>query len=79
MRAPIQLQCIFSYTILANPEVEPHAPDTYQSKLLPGVSINSNKCEVILIQAMNNKANFQIFPPLFGDNSLHPDCNTIMP
>ncbi len=29
MRASIQLQCIFSYTILANPEVEPHAPNTY--------------------------------------------------
>ena len=29
MRAPIQLQCIFPYTILANPEVEPHAPNTY--------------------------------------------------
>ncbi len=28
MRAPIQLQCIFSYTILANPKVEPHAPNT---------------------------------------------------
>ncbi len=25
MRAPIQLRCIFSYTILANLEVEPHA------------------------------------------------------
>ncbi len=45
MRAPIQLQCIFSYTILANPEEEPHAPTTYQSKLVPGGSINSNKCE----------------------------------
>ena len=45
MRAPIQLQCIFSYTILANPEVEPHAPNTYQSKLVPSDSINSNKCE----------------------------------
>ena len=39
MRAPIQLQCIFSYAILANPEVEPHAPNTYQSKLVPGGSI----------------------------------------
>ena len=45
MRAPIQLQCIFSYTILANPDVEPHAPNTYQSKLAPGGSINGNKCE----------------------------------
>ncbi len=44
-RAPIQLQCIFSYTILANPEVEPHAPNTYQSKLVPSDSSNSNKCE----------------------------------
>ncbi len=32
-------------TILANPEVEPHAPNTYQSKLVPGGFINSNKCE----------------------------------
>ncbi len=45
MRAPIQLQCIFSYTILANPEVEPHTPNTYQSKLVPSESFNSNKCE----------------------------------
>ncbi len=45
MGAPIQLQCIFSYTILANPEVEPHAPNTYQSKLVPGGSIKSNECE----------------------------------
>ncbi len=43
MRAPIQLKCVFSYTILANPEVERHAPDTYQSKPVPGDSINSNK------------------------------------
>ena len=34
MKAPIQLQCIFSCNIMANPEVEPHAPFTYQSKLL---------------------------------------------
>ena len=26
MIAPIHLQCIFSYTILANPTVESHAP-----------------------------------------------------
>ncbi len=39
MRAPIQLQYIFSYTILANPEVEPHAPNTYQWKLVPSDSI----------------------------------------
>ncbi len=45
MRAPIQLQCIFSYAILANPEVEPHAPNTYQSKLVPGGSINNNECK----------------------------------
>ncbi len=45
MRASIQLQCIFSYTILANPEVEPHAHNIYQSKLVPSDSINSNKCE----------------------------------
>ncbi len=40
MRAPIQLQCIFSYTVLANPELEPHAPNTcntYQLKQVPGV------------------------------------------
>ena len=35
MRAPIQLQCITSYIILANPEVEPHAPNTYQSNQVP--------------------------------------------
>ncbi len=45
MRAPIQLKSIFSYTILANPEVESHAPNAYQSKLVPGGSIYSNKCE----------------------------------
>ncbi len=43
MIAPIQLQCIFSYTILANPGMEPHAPNTYQSKLVPGDYIYSNK------------------------------------
>ncbi len=31
----------FSYTILANPEVEPHAPNTYQSKLILIGSINT--------------------------------------
>ncbi len=36
MISPIQIQCIFSCTILANPEVEPHAPYTYQSTLVPG-------------------------------------------
>ena len=45
MIAPIQTQCIFSYTILADPELEPHAPSTYQSKLVIGGSINSNKWE----------------------------------
>ncbi len=45
MRAPILLQCIFSYIILANPEVEPHAPNTCQSKLVPSDAINSIKCE----------------------------------
>ncbi len=35
----------FSHTILANPKVEPHTPNKYQSKLVPGGSINSNKCE----------------------------------
>ncbi len=45
MRAPIQLQYIFPYTILANPEVEPHAPNTYKSKLVPGVFNNSKKSE----------------------------------
>ncbi len=45
IRAPIELKCIFSYTILANPEVEPHAPNTYQSNLVPSNSINSNKHE----------------------------------
>ena len=49
MIAPIQLQYICSYTILANPEVEQHAPNTcntYQSKLVPGDSIIDNtKCE----------------------------------
>ncbi len=42
---PILLQCISSYTILANPELGPQAPNTYQSELVPGGSINSNKCE----------------------------------
>ncbi len=32
MRAPIQLQCIFSYSILANPEVEPPAPNNFLIK-----------------------------------------------
>ncbi len=40
MKVPIQLQCIFSYTILVNPEEEPHAPNTYQSELVPGGFIN---------------------------------------
>ncbi len=31
---------IISYPILANPEVEPHAPNTYQSKLVPGATNN---------------------------------------
>ena len=29
MIAPIQLQSFFSYTFLANPELEPHAPKGY--------------------------------------------------
>ena len=45
MRAPIQLQCIFSYTILANSEMEPHAPNTYQPKLVPSDSVISNECK----------------------------------
>ncbi len=49
MIAPIPVQCIFfSYTIQADPEVEPHAPNTYQSILVPGGSINSNKCDPYL-------------------------------
>ena len=39
MISPIQIQCTFSCTILANPEVEPHASYTYQSTLLPCGSI----------------------------------------
>ena len=39
----IQLQCIFSYTTLANHTVEPHAPKTYKLKLVPSGS--RNKCE----------------------------------
>ncbi len=35
----------FFYTILANSELKPHAPISYQSKLVPGGSIISNKCE----------------------------------
>ncbi len=45
MTTPVQLQCIFPIPFVANPELEPHAPNTYQSKLVPGGSINSNKCE----------------------------------
>ena len=30
---------LFSYTILANPELESHAPNTYQSRLAPSGSI----------------------------------------
>ena len=37
----------FSYTILT----KLHAPNTYQSKLVPSDSVNNIKCE-----AMNNKA-----------------------
>ncbi len=85
MRAPIQLQCIFSYAILANPGVEPHAPNTYQSKLLPSVSINSNKCEGLRAQLIPFSlyrlvirrplplVAGKIFPSLFGDNSLLPN------
>ncbi len=32
----------FSYTILANREVKPHAPTIYKSKLVADVSINTN-------------------------------------
>ena len=35
MRAALQLQCSFSYTVLANPELEPNAPNTYQLKQVP--------------------------------------------
>ncbi len=35
----------FSYAILANPELEPHAPNTYQSRLVLDGSINSKKCD----------------------------------
>ena len=45
MIAPIQLQCIFSCTILANQELEPHVPNAYQSKLVPSGFMNSNKYE----------------------------------
>ena len=38
--SPIQLQCISSYTILANPELKPHAPNTCTYQLVPGSSIN---------------------------------------
>ncbi len=40
MRAAIQLQCIFSYTILANPEMEPHAPNTYPNFLVIGIYLH---------------------------------------
>ncbi len=42
MIAPIQLQGIFSDTILANLELEPHVPNAYQSKLVPDSSINND-------------------------------------
>ena len=80
MIAPIQLQCIFSYTILANPEVEPHAPNTHQSKLLPSGSINRNKCSFLFYSVMNNNAILvarKNFSPLFGMNSLLPNWNTL--
>ncbi len=35
----------FSYTVLANPEMEPHALHTYQSKQVPDGCIDSNKGE----------------------------------
>ena len=43
MIAPIQLQCIFSYAILANPEVDPHALK----------NINKNWYLVVLLKATN--------------------------
>ena len=41
MIAHVQLKCIFSYTILANPEVESYAPNTYQSKRVHSGSIDT--------------------------------------
>ncbi len=38
--SPYKATMYFFYTILANPEVEPHAPTTYQSKLVTGGSID---------------------------------------
>ncbi len=39
----------FTYTILANPEVEPHAPNTYQSKLVPSVAAISVRLYIYMI------------------------------
>ncbi len=44
MIAPIQLQCIFSYTILANPEVRNH---------MHLIHINQNWSTVVLLIATN--------------------------
>ncbi len=41
----ILLQCIFSYTVLANPEIELNALHTKQSKHVPCCYIKSNKYE----------------------------------
>ncbi len=74
MRAPIQLRCMFSYTILANPEVEPHAPNTYQSILVPSDSFNST-CRKPFDGNYPHSFNdlflrvWESFPPLFRLNS----------
>ncbi len=67
----------FSYTILANPELEPHAPNAYQSKLVPDGLINDNKCEgstsrlwitIVILVAGRFSRHF------LGVNSLLPNC-----
>ena len=77
--APIDRQCIFSYAVLGNPELEPHAPNTYQSKQVPGDDINSNKCKGLPgASSGRQQCNFsggKTFMPLFGVNSFLPNCN----
>ncbi len=57
MKAPIPLQYIFSYSILANPEMETRAPNTCQSKLVPVGSITQSK---LAMNVHGNSWNFMV-------------------
>ncbi len=64
----------FSYTILAIPEVEPHAPNTYQSEPVPSGSIlvTNVRDPHLGHEEQCNFSSGKILPPFFGMNSLLP-------